>query len=419
MTPNDGAAGEQHAESWLASGLLPVLTAGGAAGGAALLDAGPPLVAAAAAVVGVAAAALLRLRGRAGGATAKTGRESMRDLVKVVTEAAPDAVLFFADSGLIRYANAAARELFFEGASPEGENFIKLAARAPAPLCEALLGDSDRLFSVEIDGRHETYHVSRRSFPLDGELHTVLTVKYLTREIARREVDVLKRVVRVLSHEVNNSLAPVTSLVHSARLIAKSNAEGASDKLGRVFDTIEERAAHLKSFLEGYAAVAKLPAPRPRKVEWAPLLRQLGELYPEAKLPEPPAEDGWFDPVQLEQVVINLLKNAREAGSSASEIELALRVENDGSTDLEVLDGGRGFSDEALHSALLPLYTTKERGSGMGLALCREIVEAHGGSISIANRPERGAVVRVHLPGKTMPDSQNVTRSRLTLSRRS
>jgi len=134
------------------------------------------------------------------------------------------------------------------------------------------------------------------------------------------------------------------------------------------------------------------------------------------RLPEPPARPGWFDPVQLEQVAINLFKNAREAGSEPSDIALELRVEESGATEFEVLDGGPGFSGEALHSALLPLYTTKERGSGMGLALCREIVEAHGGGISIANRPERGAAVRVRLPGRTVAHSHNVTRSRLTLS---
>jgi nitrogen fixation/metabolism regulation signal transduction histidine kinase len=336
--------------------------------------------------------------------------------VEVVTESAPDAVLFFSDLGRIRYANAAARELFFEGRSPEGENFITLVARAPAPLREALLGDSDRLFSVEVDGQHETYHVSRRSFPLEAEIHTVLTVRHMTREIARREVDVLKRVVRILSHEINNSLAPISSLVHSARLITKGPPDR-GDKLTRVFDTIEERASHLKTFLEGYAAVARLPQPRPRRVEWAPFLRQLAELHPEAKLPQAPAEPGYFDPVQFEQVAINLLKNAAEAGGDRSAVEVGLSVGPDGGVDFEVRDRGPGFSTEALSSALLPLYTTKERGSGMGLALCREIVEAHGGGISIANGPNGGAVVRVRLPGRVTHDLGNVTRSRLTLSR--
>ncbi len=345
--------------------------------------------------------------------TTLSTQDSARELVQVVLDAAPDAVLFFSDAGVIRYSNAAARELFFDGERPEGANFLTLVARAPAPLREALLGDADQLFSVEVQGHHETYHVSRRSFPLDDDVHTILLVKHLTREIARREVDVLKQVVRVISHEVNNSLAPISSLVNSARLIAKS--PNANERLGVVFDTIEERSSHLSAFLEGYAAVARLPRPRPRLVEAAPFLHQLSLLHPEIQVHEAPARPGWFDPAQIEQLVINLVKNAREAGSAAGDIEIVFKTGTGGSTDLEVFDRGPGFSSEALKNALLPLYTTKSRGSGTGLALSREIAEAHGGSLVIANRAEGGALVRVHLPGQAVADS-SLTRSRLTLS---
>jgi signal transduction histidine kinase len=189
-------------------------------------------------------------------------------------------------------------------------------------------------------------------------------------------------------------------------------------KLARVLDTIEERAGHLRTFLEGYAKLAKLPQPRPREVEWAAFLRQIAELHPGVRLPSPPATAGWFDPVQIEQVVINLIKNAIEAGSRSEDIEVALDVDESGAVELNVSDRGPGFSEEALQNALLPLYTTKEHGSGMGLALCPEIVEAHGGSFGISNRVDGGATVLVRLPGRSRPD-HGLTRSRvrLTLSR--
>ena len=133
-------------------------------------------------------------------------------VIRLIADSVPEAVLFFSDLGVIRYANAAARQLFFEGRAPEGQNFIRLVADAPVPLREALLGDSDRLFTMDLDGTRQTYHLSRRTFLLDDELHTLLVVMHMTREISRHEVEVLKRVVRVISHEVNNSLAPVTSL---------------------------------------------------------------------------------------------------------------------------------------------------------------------------------------------------------------
>jgi len=335
-------------------------------------------------------------------------------LLRLISDSVPEAVLFFSDLGVIRYANAAARELFFEGHAPEGQNFIRLVANAPVPLREALLGDSDRLFSMDLGGTRQTYHLARRTFTLDDELHTLLVVMHMTRQISRHEVDVLKRVVRVISHEVNNSLAPVTSLIHSARLIAKHPEH--AGKLERVFDTVEERARHLQAFLDGYATLARLPKPRAKEVEWSPLLTQLTALYPQVKWSEPPGKPGFFDATQVEQVVINLLKNATEAGSVAADVEVRFTTHDDGTTELDVLDRGPGFSGEALKNALMPLYTTKDSGSGMGLSLSQEIAEAHGGSIGVANRPDGGAWIRVILPGRSTGGKADLSRSRLTLT---
>jgi nitrogen fixation/metabolism regulation signal transduction histidine kinase len=341
--------------------------------------------------------------------------EAGGDLVQVIADSVPDAVLFFSDLGVIRYANRVARELFFEGRAPEGQNFLRLADEAPLALREALLGDSDRLFSMDVDGRRETYHLSRRVFMLSAEPHTLLVVKYMTREIGRREVEVLKRVVRVISHEVNNSLAPVSSLVHSARLMVKSPEH--AGKLERVFDTIDERTLHLKTFLDGYAVLARLPKPKPRVVDFTSFLPALASLYPDVLWPEPPSATGWFDPIQIEQVIINLIKNAIEAGSPAAAIELAVVVHDDGTSEIDVLDRGHGFAPDALESALLPLYTTKDKGSGMGLSLSQEIALAHGGSIALANRTGGGARIRLTLPGKA-PVGPDLARSRLTLTLR-
>jgi nitrogen fixation/metabolism regulation signal transduction histidine kinase len=382
------------------------------------------LVALVAAALGFGLAWFARRPGTAGSGDAhpeqragwrKAAEKQGDQLVSIIADSVPDAVLFFSDLGEIRYANTVARELFFEGRAPQGQNFIRLVADAPVPLREALLGESDRLFSMDVDGRRETYHVSRRAFTLDDELHTLLTVKYMTREIGRREVEVLKRVVRVVSHEVNNSLAPITSLVHSARLIAKNPEHTA--KLERVFSTIEERATHLRAFLEGYAALARLPKPKARPVEWSAFLRQLSSLYPGVRWPEAPLQDAYFDTVQLEQTIINLIKNAVEAGSPLEAIEVKIKTGDDGTSEIDVLDRGPGFSAEALKNALLPLYTTKESGSGMGLALSQEVVEAHGGSIGVSNRADGGAWIRLILPGKANAKNPDLTRSRLTLTR--
>jgi two-component system, NtrC family, nitrogen regulation sensor histidine kinase NtrY len=336
-------------------------------------------------------------------------------VLALVADSVPDAVVLFSDVGTIQYSNLVARDLFFEGQNPEGQNFIRLVSDAAAPLREALLGETDRFFSVEVDGRRESYHLSRRTFLVEDEPLTLLVVKYMTREIHRREVEVLQRVVRVISHEVNNSLAPISSLMHSARMIAKSL--GHAEKYQRVFDTIDDRASHLKVFLEGYAALARLPRPRLAETAWAPLLGHVAALYPDVGLPEPPSEPGWFDGAQIEQVLINLIKNAREAGSAAAAIELRVTSDAEGASEVDVLDRGPGFSQEAMQNAVLPLYTTKPNGSGMGLALCREIVEAHGGSLDVGNRSDGGAWIRVRLAGHAASKLADLSRSRLTLTR--
>jgi signal transduction histidine kinase len=279
-------------------------------------------------------------------------------------------------------------------------------------LREAVLDVQDRFFAVEQAGNSETYHLAKRHFELHGTTHTLLMVKQLTREVRRQEIDIWKKLIRVLSHELNNSLAPITSLVHSAKVLTKPEP---GDKLSRVFSTIEERALHLQQFVEGYAKFARLPPPKREHVNLGEFLRHIEALVPGVKLPEPPIATAYIDRLQMEQVLINLLKNSKEAGGDEQEIELQVDVAKSGAATFVVLDRGPGMSEQVLENAMLPFYSTKDRGSGLGLALCREIVEAHGGSIQLRNRDGGGLGVTICLPGFAR---QEMTQAgKLTLSR--
>jgi nitrogen fixation/metabolism regulation signal transduction histidine kinase len=335
-------------------------------------------------------------------------------LLSTLVEGVPMAMVLYGDSGRIAFTNAAARELFFEGRAVEGHNFLTMLHAAPAPLRQALLTESDELFTVEVDKESETFHLSKRDFDFDGEPHTLLLVKHLTRELARQEVGVWKKVIRVMSHELNNSLAPISSLLHSARLISQNPEQ--LGKLARVLDTLEERATHLRTFLEGYARFARLPRPTPALVEWPRLLSGLQALYPQATFAPPPERPGWFDSAQVEQVLINLLKNAQEAGGPPESVSLEVD-EAEGGFRLRVHDRGRGLTPEVLSHALLPFYTTKEKGSGLGLALSREIIDAHRGRLRIENREGGGATVTVWLPGRETGNVGSGSRARLTMTR--
>ncbi|MEM1418945.1 MAG: HAMP domain-containing sensor histidine kinase [Myxococcota bacterium] len=344
-----------------------------------------------------------------------------KELFQLLVETTPVALLLYADDGRIVFANHAANALFAEGETLVGQNFLGLVAAAPAALKEALLGEA-QLFTLDVEGQAETYQLSRRDVRFAGGSHVLLLVNHLTREVSRREVEVLKKVIRVISHELNNSLATIQSLLGSARFIAEHPEH--AGRLGEVLGSVEERAKHLQAFLGSYAELARMPRPRKRALDWAPLLKHLTDLFPALTLPEDPAalSETHADLTQLEQLMINLVKNAFEAQGSdgrdpahAAEVELRVEAREDGGVDLRILDRGPGFSDEALRNGLLPFYTTKPGGSGMGLALCREIAEGHGGSLGIRAREGGGSAVTCSLPPKhELPASQ---RAQLTLTR--
>jgi len=334
-------------------------------------------------------------------------------LLRAIGDVAPMAIVVYGDTGKISYCNAEARTLFSEDQPLEDQNFLRLVQAAPESLKQALVRDGDALFTVEQLGESQTYSLSRRYFDLAGERHTLLMVKELTPELQRQEIDVWKNVIRIINHELNNSLAPISSMVHSARIIAQNPEQ--LPKLGKVFDTIEERTSHLTTFLEGYARFARLPKPRCDRVAWPAFLDGLQALFPQARFSAPPAADGWFDAGQMQQTLINLLKNAHEASSATPEVQLTVEVAADGASALTVSDRGSGMTDDVLRHALVPFFSTKEKGTGLGLALCREIVEAHRGKLRLSRRVGGGMEISCWLPGKATVIAPRT--GRLTLTR--
>jgi two-component system nitrogen regulation sensor histidine kinase NtrY len=315
-------------------------------------------------------------------------------LLDTVLQTTPLALILTNIGGRIVYGNIAARQLLRGGRKLEGLALEALLEESPAALREALRGSGDTLFTMEIGGEAEVYHLSRRGFVLNGQPHELVLLKQLTRELAAQEVTVWKKVIRVIAHELNNSLAPIRSLAHSGSLLAVG-AESAN--LERVFATIGERASHLATFIEGYAKFAKLPKPRPAPVAWPAFLARIAAAQPfriEGPLPH---REATFDVGQLEQVMINLLKNAAESGSPPEAVAVSVHPRAQGFV-IEVADRGSGLSEQVLRDALLPFFSTKPAGTGLGLTLCREIVEAHGGRLTLANRPGGGAVVSIHVP---------------------
>jgi signal transduction histidine kinase len=315
-------------------------------------------------------------------------------LLDTMVQNTPVAMLLVVEEGPVVYGNLAARQLLFQGRKLEGHHLSEVVAQAAPPLREALARGGDGLFSVGEDDAEEVYHLARRTFRLNGRAHELLLLRQLTAELRRQEVQTWKKVIRVISHELNNSLAPVASLAHSGAELFR---RGQTTRLPEILGTIEERARHLEGFIRGYARFAKLPAPRLEAIDWAKFVARLATQMPlriEGALPEEPFR---ADPGQLEQALLNLLKNAHESGSTADEVKLIVR-RGAGVVRIEVVDRGPGMTEAVLTNALVPFYSTKRSGTGLGLALAREIAEAHGGRIALGNREGGGLSVALVLP---------------------
>ena len=315
-------------------------------------------------------------------------------LLDTVMQSSPLSLVLTESSGVIIYSNNSSRKLFKKGRDINGDRFEQLLNNMPKSFLQSLQTGLNGLFTVSSEKQNDTYHLTQNNFMLNGKKHKLYIFKRLTKEINRQEVNTWKKVIRVISHELNNSLAPISSLAHSGQILSERLAQ---DKLKEIFESMGERATYLKNFIEGYAEFARLPKPNSVHINGEEFLRRIKSIYSFDLDQKEKSVNLYGDPAQLQQAIVNLLKNAHESGSDGREIEITIKqIKN--TTELQILDRGTGMSDQNLKNALLPFYSTKQKGTGLGLPLCREIIEAHGGKMLLNNRTKKGLTVIIVLP---------------------
>jgi two-component system, NtrC family, nitrogen regulation sensor histidine kinase NtrY len=306
------------------------------------------------------------------------------------------AVLAFDGSGRLRLVNPAGTRLL--GARPRD-----LVGRTAAELGlgDTLEGETPRVVEMPASRGGGRWELRRGSFRQEGRPHRLVVLSDLSRTLREEERQAWKRLVRVLSHEINNSLAPIRSMSASLRdqLERDPRPRDWETDLDRGLEVIGGRAEALIRFMQSYARLARVPAPDRRPLPVEPWVRRVARLETRLDVEVRPGPDVTLqaDGDQLDQALINLVGNA---GDAALETGGGVRVgwaRGNGHLDVWVEDDGPGLPPTA--NLFVPFFTTKARGTGIGLVLSRQIAEGHGGTVTLENRRDGdGCVARLRLP---------------------
>jgi two-component system nitrogen regulation sensor histidine kinase NtrY len=305
-----------------------------------------------------------------------------------------DAAVIAVDRGcVVRLANRTAERLV--GQALDGKPVAALG------LAELVAIDAPRTIELALPGGRGTWEVRPSEVRLSGVPHRLVVMTDVLHALRAEERQAWQRLVRVLGHEINNSLGPISSIAETLRsgLVQRERRPDLDDDLVRGLEVIGRRAAALSRFMQSYARLVKLPPPRIGRVDVAAWVRRTVDLETRAQVQVTggPALAIPGDPDQLDPLLINLVSNAVEAAAeTGGGVRIAWSAAG-GMAVIAVEDDGPGVADTA--NLFVPFFTTKPAGTGIGLVLARQIAEAHGGSLVVRNRAiARGAEAVITLP---------------------
>ena len=317
-------------------------------------------------------------------------------LLRKVMEEVDVAVFAIDGNGALRLVNRAGERILNQ---PE-ERLLGVNA-AELGLAEYLTGETPRIEQIAFPGKSGRWEIHRGNFREAGLAHQLLVITDLSRALRDEERQAWQRLIRVLGHELNNSLAPIKSVAENlgSMLSRKDRDPDWADDMRSGLNIIAARTDGLARFMSAYARLAKLPPPTFQGVDVGVWIRRVTGLESrlQVKLQAGPEVRIQADPDQLDQLLINLLRNAVDASlETGGGVQVGWNRE-DGYIDVWVQDNGPGIPNPT--NLFVPFFTTKPGGSGIGLVLSRQIAEAHGGTLTLENREtEHGCEARLRLP---------------------
>jgi two-component system nitrogen regulation sensor histidine kinase NtrY len=318
-------------------------------------------------------------------------------LVRKVMGEIDVAVFAFDSSHRLRQVNDSGARLVGGGDELLGRGAEELG------LASCLTGTSARTVQLELGRGDGRWEMRRGAFRQHGRPHHLVLLSDVSRALRAEELGAWKRLIRVIGHELNNSLAPIKSLAGSMDRLLNQDPlpEDWRGDVSRGLDVISSRAEALARFMSDCSRLAKMPEPTPAPMDIGRCVRRVAELETRlaVRVEDGPEVITSADQDQIEQVLINLVRNAVEAClETGGSVEMGWRIVT-GSVIVSVRDEGPGLPASA--NLFVPFFTTKSEGSGIGLFLCRQIAEAHGGTVKVRDRDDRlGCEARLKLPLK-------------------
>lgn len=326
-------------------------------------------------------------------------KESQLQYFQALADHIDLSVFVFSESGQIEWMNRAAK---IQTGLNFAETIDDLAAYHPElpTRLRALHPGELSILQVRRGEEHSQLILSSMSFIVLGKALTVISLKNIRSVLENKETEAWQKLIRVLTHEIMNSMTPIVSLAEQLKSKKASDCCNEEDReeINQAVDTIFRRSSGLVRFVENYRRVTGIPTPVPQIISVDGLLQDVGLLFKEQQdtikiLPNTSHLQVIADKTLIEQILINLVKNALDAtyGTDHPLIELSAGINPDGKTYIQVNDNGTGIPAEVQERIFIPFFTTKPSGSGIGLCISRQIMHMHKGSLTVVSEEGKGS----------------------------